>query len=64
VYERSRGRSLSSTLLLAEASHTASDSLVAALAVASLALSQLGYVYADAALGVIVALLIVHVEPA
>jgi len=58
AYERSRGRSLSSTLLLADASHTASDILVTALAIASLALSQLGYVYADAALGVIVALII------
>ncbi|MEO8336539.1 MAG: cation diffusion facilitator family transporter [bacterium] len=58
VYERRRGRALSSTLLLADASHTASDIFVTALALASLALSQLGYLYADAALGVIVALLI------
>lgn len=58
VYERSRGRALSSTLLLADASHTASDILVTALAMASLALSRLGYLYADAALGILVALLI------
>jgi cation diffusion facilitator family transporter len=58
VYERSRGSALSSTLLLADASHTASDILVTALAIASLLLSRLGYVYADAALGVIVALII------
>ncbi len=58
VYERRRGRSLSSTLLLADASHTASDILVTALAMASLGLSRLGYLYADAALGSIVALVI------
>jgi cation diffusion facilitator family transporter len=58
VYERRRGRALSSTLLLADASHTASDILVTALAITSLVLSRLGYPYADAALGVIVALLI------
>ncbi|MEP6729688.1 MAG: cation diffusion facilitator family transporter [bacterium] len=58
VYERRRGQALSSNLLLADASHTASDILVTALAIVSLVLSQLGYVYADSALGVIVALLI------
>jgi cation diffusion facilitator family transporter len=57
-YERRRGRALSSTLLLADASHTAGDILVTALAIASLVLSRLGYPYADSALGVIVALLI------
>ena len=57
-YERQRGRALSSTLLLADAAHTASDILVTALAIASLVLSGLGYVYADAALGVLVALII------
>ena len=58
LYERRRGRALSSALLLADASHTASDILVTALAIGSLLLSRIGYVYADAALGVIVALLI------
>ena len=58
LYERRRGRELSSALLLADASHTASDILVTALAIGSLPLSRIGYIYADAALGVIVALLI------
>lgn len=58
VYERRLGQALSSSLLLADASHTASDILVTALALASLVLSRLGYRYADAVLGVIVALLI------
>ena len=58
VYERRRGRALGSALLLADASHTASDILVTALAIASLVLSQLGYVRADAMLGMLVALII------
>ena len=57
-YERRRGRQLSSTLLLADAAHTAGDILVTALAIGSLVLSRLGYLYADAALGVLVALII------
>lgn len=58
LYERRRGRALNSTLLLADASHTASDILVTTLAIASLVLSQAGYVRADALLGMVVALLI------
>jgi cation diffusion facilitator family transporter len=58
VYERRRARSLSSPLLLADSAHTASDILVTALAIGSLVLSRLGYLYADAALGVLVALII------
>lgn len=58
VYERRRGRALGSDLLLADAAHTASDILVTALAIASLALSHLGYVRADALLGLLVALII------
>jgi cation diffusion facilitator family transporter len=58
IYERRRGRELRSALLLADASHTASDILVTALAIASLVLSRLGYVRADALLGTIVALII------
>jgi cation diffusion facilitator family transporter len=58
VYERRRGRALGSGLLLADAAHTASDILVTALAMMSLALSQLGYVRADALLGMLVALII------
>ncbi|MDB4917582.1 MAG: cation transporter [Gemmatimonadetes bacterium] len=57
-YERRRGRVLSSSLLLADAAHTASDILVTALALASLVLSHLGFLRADAALGLIVALII------
>jgi len=57
-YERSRGRRFNSSLLLADASHTASDILVTALAMASLLLSRLGFLRADAVLGIVVALLI------
>jgi cation diffusion facilitator family transporter len=57
-YERRRGRALSSDLLLADAAHTASDILVTALALGSLVLSHLGYVRADAILGMLVALII------
>lgn len=58
VYERRRGRALGSALLLADAAHTASDILVTILAIASLALSYLGFVKADALLGIMVALII------
>lgn len=58
VHERRRGRELSSTLLMADASHTASDILVTGLAMGSLVLSRLGYQSADAQLGVLVALII------
>jgi cation diffusion facilitator family transporter len=57
-YERRRGRALGSTLLLADAAHTASDILVTALAIGSLVLSHLGYTRADALLGILVALII------
>ena len=58
VWERRRGRALGSTLLLADAAHTASDILVTILAMASLALSYLGYVRADALLSIMVALIV------
>jgi cation diffusion facilitator family transporter len=58
LYERRRGRALGSSLLLADAAHTASDILVTALALTSLGLSYLGYVRADAMLGIVVALII------
>jgi len=58
LFERRRGRALGSTLLLADAAHTASDILVTILAMASLALSFLGFVKADALLGIMVALII------
>jgi cation diffusion facilitator family transporter len=57
-YERRRGRMLGSGLLMADAAHTASDILVTALAIGSLVLSRMGYRHADAALGVLVALII------
>lgn len=57
-WERRRGRALGSALLLADAAHTASDILVTILAMASLALSYLGFVKADALLGIMVALII------
>jgi cation diffusion facilitator family transporter len=57
-YERRRGRALGSGLLLADAAHTASDILVTTLAIVSLVLSRLGYVRADALLGLLVALII------
>ena len=59
LYEKRRGRALASSLLLADAAHTASDILVTALALTSLVLSHAGYLRADAALGVVVALIIV-----
>jgi cation diffusion facilitator family transporter len=58
VYERRRGRMLNSALLMADASHTASDIFVTLLAISSLILSRLGFAYADALLGILVALII------
>lgn len=58
LFERRRGRALGSALLLADAAHTASDILVTILAIGSLALSYLGFVKADALLGMMVALII------
>ncbi len=58
AYERRRGRALDSALLLADAAHTASDILVTLLAITSLVLSQLGYLHADAVLGMLVVLVI------
>ena len=57
-FERHRGRQLASTLLLADAAHTAGDILVTALAMASLVLSRYGAQHADALLGMLVALII------
>jgi cation diffusion facilitator family transporter len=59
-YERRRGRELGSQLLLADASHTASDILVTALAIVSLVLSHFGAPHADALLGIVVALIIAY----
>jgi cation diffusion facilitator family transporter len=58
LFERRRGRALASPLLMADAAHTASDVCVTILALASLALSHLGIAKADAALSVVVAMII------
>src|SRR5215207_2747680 len=58
TFERRRGRELGSALLMADAAHTASDILVTLLAIASLVLSYIGFVRADALLGIIVAMII------
>jgi cation diffusion facilitator family transporter len=58
LFERRRGRALGSTLLMADAAHTASDVFVTILALASLMLSHLGIAKADAALSVVVAMII------
>ena len=58
LFERRRGRALGSALLMADAAHTASDIFVTILAIVSLALSYLGFVRADALLGIMVALII------
>jgi len=57
VYERRRGHALRSPILLADASHTASDLFVSLSVIASLAASKLGYAWAD----VVVALVIMVV---
>jgi cation diffusion facilitator family transporter len=57
-YEHARGRQYRSALLMADASHAASDIFVTALAIASLVLSTLGFLRADAILGIVVALII------
>jgi cation diffusion facilitator family transporter len=58
LFERRRGRALGSTLLMADAAHTASDVFVTILALASLVLSHLGIAKADAVLSVVVAMII------
>jgi cation diffusion facilitator family transporter len=57
-YERRRGRELQSAFLLADAAHTVSDVYVTGLALASLLLAKLGYPALDAALAIVVALII------
>jgi cation diffusion facilitator family transporter len=57
VYERRRGRALKSDILLADASHTASDFYVSLSVLVSLAVTALGYPWID----IVVALLIVGV---
>lgn len=58
VYERRRGRELSSSFLIADAAHTHSDLYVTLLAIASLALTKLGYGALDPVLALVVALII------
>lgn len=58
MYERRRGRELGSTLLMADAQHTSGDILVTGLALASLALTRMGFGQYDAVIALFVALLI------
>jgi cation diffusion facilitator family transporter len=57
-YERRRGKALDSAFLMADAAHTGSDILVTLMAIASLALSRLGWEWLDAILAITVALII------
>ena len=58
VYERRRGRELSSSFLIADAAHTHSDLYVTILAISSLALTRLGFGALDPVLALVVALII------
>jgi len=58
VYERRRGRELSSSFLVADAAHTGSDLYVTLLAIASLGLTRVGFGALDPILAVLVALII------
>lgn len=58
VYERRRGRELSSAFLVADATHTHSDLFVTLLAIASLGLTRLGFGALDPVLALLVALII------
>lgn len=58
MYERRRGRELSSSFLVADAAHTNSDLYVTLLALASLGLTRLGFGTLDPGLAVLVALII------
>ena len=58
IYERRRGRELSSSFLIADAAHTHSDLYVTLLAIASLGSSWAGYGALDPVLAVLVALII------
>jgi cation diffusion facilitator family transporter len=58
LYERRRGRELSSAFLMADAEHTRSDLLVTALALTSLVSAHLGWGWLDAWLAIAVALII------
>lgn len=58
VYERRRGRALSSTFLVADAAHTNSDLYVTILAIASLVLTRVGLGALDPVLALLVAFII------
>ena len=58
MYERRRGRELSSSFLIADAAHTNSDLYVTVLALASLGLTRVGFGVLDPVLAVMVALII------
>ena len=58
VYERRRGRELSSSFLIADAAHTHSDLYVTLLAIASLGLTRLGFGALDPVLALVVAFII------
>ena len=58
VYERRRGRELSSSFLIADAAHTHSDLYVTLLAIASLGLTRFGLGALDPVLALVVAIII------
>ncbi|MDF2776189.1 MAG: cation efflux system protein, partial [Geminicoccaceae bacterium] len=58
VYERRRGRELSSAFLVADAAHTNSDLYVTLLALASLLLTRVGFGAVDPVLALVVAVII------
>src|SRR5205085_9137378 len=58
TFERRRGRDLGSAFLLADAAHTPSDILVTIMALTSLLLSHIGWVWLDPMLAIAVALII------
>ena len=58
VYERRRGHELSSSFLIADAAHTHSDLYVTLLAIASLALTKVGFGALDPVLALVVAAII------
>ncbi len=58
LYERRRGRALRSDILLADASHTASDFLVSTSVLVSLAVIALGYPWVDPLIALVIVLII------
>lgn len=60
-YERRRGRALRSDILLADASHTASDFLVSASVLAGLVMISLGYPWVDPLIALVIVLIIARI---